>query len=251
MLVFLCGSLAACQTRQEDQQHTGTSQNVASAPAMTTKPTEVNPAAVATTDQPQTPAQGRTEGTVPNVSPGKNDAPSPDYVAGPAVVPGAQQQPSTPPTQPSAAKITQTKETHLSPIKGSELAGDVDLQEFAKGVRVTVTVKDAIPGKHGVHIDERGDCSDVVGGSTGEHFAPTGHDHGLPGASNRHFGDLGNLTVAQDGTGTLDIVVPGATLKAEDRLSLLGRALVVSQSEDLGDGPNGHTGTPIACASIP
>jgi len=218
---------------------------------MTTKPTEVNPAAVATTDQPQTPAQGRTEGTVPNVSPGKNDAPSPDYVAGPAVVPGAQQQPSTPPTQPSAAKITQTKETHLSPIKGSELAGDVDLQEFAKGVRVTVTVKDAIPGKHGVHIDERGDCSDVVGGSTGEHFAPTGHDHGLPGASNRHFGDLGNLTVAQDGTGTLDIVVPGATLKAEDRLSLLGRALVVSQSEDLGDGPNGHTGTPIACASIP
>jgi len=64
------------------------------------------------------------------------------------------------------------------------------------------------------------------------------------------MGDLGNLTIAQDGTGVLDVVVPQTNLKPDDRLSLLGKALVIHQSEDLGDGPGGRSGAPIACTVL-
>jgi Cu-Zn family superoxide dismutase len=128
--------------------------------------------------------------------------------------------------------------------------GEVELSEIAKGVRVYVKVTGAPPGRRGIHIHEKGDCSDITGKSMGNHFAPTGHQHGLPGAPERHLGDLGNLTVAQDGTGVLDVVVPNTNLKDDDRLSLLHKALVIHQSEDLGDGPTGRSGAPIACAVL-
>jgi Cu-Zn family superoxide dismutase len=236
---------------------TGHGQNVTDLPAMTTTPKQPNPGEVPTTDEVQKPTTGPTAGTIPNVSPGKNDAPPVEYGTGSKMVPGMVK----PNAQTvngetalgsagSAEKPTRTAEGKIETVKGVEMDGEVELSELSKGVRVYVKVKGAPPGRRGIHIAEKGDCSDIAHDSMGGHFAPTGHDHGLPGAPDRHLGDLGNLTIAQDGTGVLDVIIPNTNLKDDDRLSLLGKALVIHQSEDIGNGPNGRSGAPIACAVL-
>ena len=232
---------------------TGTTQNVADLPAMVTTPTEANPANVPTTDQMQPPTTGPTAGTIPNTNPGKNDAPPVDYGTGSDMVPGTQEPANSKTvvgTTGPAEKPTRMAEGRIETVKGVKMSGEVELSEISKGVRVYVKVTDAPPGRRGIHIHEKGDCSDIEHKSMGEHFAPTGHHHGLPGAPERHLGDLGNLTIAQDGTGVLDVVIPNTNLKDNDRLSLLHKALVIHQSEDLGDGPTGRSGAPIACAVL-
>jgi superoxide dismutase, Cu-Zn family len=254
-LLTLGLSSLACE-RSNEPAPSGTSQNLNDVPAMTDKPKESNPGSVPTTDQVQPPTTGPTAGTVPNISPGKNDAPAVDYHTGGEIVPGAISRDETQPVagnEPvvgSAEQPKRTAEGKIETIKELKLEGEVELSELAKGVRVYTKVSDAPPGRHGIHIHQKADCSDIPGKSMGEHFAPTGHEHGLPGAKERHTGDLGNLTVAQDGTGVLDVVIPDTNLKAGDRMSLLGRALVIHQSEDVGMGKSGQSGSPIACAAI-
>jgi Cu-Zn family superoxide dismutase len=251
-LVALGACAFGCQERTEEAPQ-GSSQNVSDLPATTITPKEQNPSVVPTTDKAQVPLTGPSAGTVPNTSPGKNDAPPLNYQTGGEVVPGGA--PNADNTknevvQRPAETPKRMAEGRLETVDGVKLDGEVELSELSNGVRVYVKVNDAPPGKRGIHIHEKGDCSNIAGKSMGEHFAPTGHKHGLPGAPERHVGDLGNLTIAQDGTGVLDVVVPETNLKPDDRLSLLGKALVIHQSEDLGEGPSGRSGSPIACAVL-
>jgi Cu-Zn family superoxide dismutase len=229
-------------------------ENVNDAPAQVPQPVlEADPRNVPTTDQPQLPApSGPTAGTTPNVSPGKNDAPSPDITTGGHKSPFGQAVPPDGPTVVPVRGAEKTEKTSadLEVVDGEKLNGEVLFEKFSGGVRVTVNVKDGKPGLHGVHVHEKGDCSNIPGKSMGEHFAPHGKQHGLPGAPERHFGDLGNIAVAQDGTGVLDITIPQANLTKDDRLSLLGKALVIHRSEDKGVGKGGGSGDPIACAVI-
>jgi Cu-Zn family superoxide dismutase len=230
-----------------------TRENVIDAPAQIPQPIlEADPRNVPTTDQPQLPAPtGPSAGTTPNVSPGKNDAPSPDITTGGHKSPFGQVAPDAPRVVPvRGTEKTEKASADLEVSSGEKMSGEVLLEKFSGGVRVTVNVKDGKPGLHGVHIHEKGDCSNIAGKSMGEHYAPTGKQHGLPGAPERHFGDLGNIAVAQDGAGVLDITIPNATLEKGDRLSLAGRALVIHRSEDKGVGKGGGSGDPIACAVI-
>jgi superoxide dismutase, Cu-Zn family len=230
-----------------------TRENVNDAPAQTPQPIVENDARnVPTTDQPQLPApSGPSAGTTPNVSPGKNDAPSPDITTGGHKSPFGQVPPDGTSVVPvRGGEKTEKASADIKAGPGESLEGEVLLEKFSGGVRVTVNVKDAKPGLHGVHVHQKGDCSDIPGKSMGEHFAPTGKKHGLPGATDRHFGDLGNIAVAQDGTGVLDITIPEANLTKDDRLSLLGKALVIHRGEDKGVGKGGGSGDPIACAVI-
>jgi superoxide dismutase, Cu-Zn family len=110
-------------------------------------------------------------------------------------------------------------------------------------------VEDAQPGRRGVHVHERGDCSDIPGKSMGSHFAPQGHEHALPGTPQRHLGDLGNIEVTGDGNGILQIKIDNATLD-DGPNSFVGKALVIHEKEDVGTGPSGDSGSPIACAII-
>jgi Cu-Zn family superoxide dismutase len=135
---------------------------------------------------------------------------------------------------------------------GVQLNGAAQLEEVAGGVRVAVTLEMSRRGLHGTHIHERGDCNDIRHESMGDHFAPDGRPHGLPGYAPHHLGDLGNLVIHKSGEGKLEITVPAATLQPGGRRSLLGRAIVVHERRDRGarSQPAGDSGQPIACAVI-
>jgi Cu-Zn family superoxide dismutase len=137
----------------------------------------------------------------------------------------------------------------LQAAPGVALSGKAEFTAGPEGVRARVKLADATPGKHGIHVHQKGDCSDIPGKSMGEHFAPDHKEHGLLDAAARHLGDLGNIEVAADGTGAIDVLVPTATLD-DGTQSYLGRALVIHEKEDVGTGPSGDSGTPIACAVI-
>lgn len=133
---------------------------------------------------------------------------------------------------------------------GTKITGEAEFTELATGVRIEVEVENAPVGEKGIHIHEKGDCSDIPNKSMGDHFAPKGAKHGLPGAPERHLGDLGNITIDSEGKGKLDITVPGANLKPNDAMSFLGKALVLHESNDKGTGEAGDAGKPVACALI-
>lgn len=143
-------------------------------------------------------------------------------------------------------------EADIKGAEGKEIEGEAKFKSTDGGVRVSVDVENAPPGSKGIHIHEKGDCSDIPGKSMGSHFAPDGHDHALPNQGVRHLGDLGNIPVGEDGKGHLEIIIAGANLKEGDPKSFLGKSIVIHEDADKGslDQPAGASGTPMACGVI-
>jgi Cu-Zn family superoxide dismutase len=144
-------------------------------------------------------------------------------------------------------------EAALTAAPGAKIEGKATFIEEPGGVRVVLEVENAPPGRKGVHVHERGDCSDIPAKSMGPHFAPKLEQHALPAeGDSHHLGDLGNIDVNADGTGRLEIKAVDATLGGDDGTSFLGRALVVHTGEDAGSvaQPAGDSGAPMACGVI-
>lgn len=146
-------------------------------------------------------------------------------------------------------------EVELESADGAEIEGSGTFEEDVGGVRLVLYVEDAAPGAKGVHIHEKGDCSDIAGKSMGGHFSPDQHEHALPserGTTERHLGDMGNIQVGEDGEGTLNFLIRNATLRAGEPNSLIGKAVVVHAGQDQGEAsqPSGSSGPPIACGVI-
>jgi len=151
---------------------------------------------------------------------------------------------------PVATDEPRRASTELSTTSATEMKAAATFEETADGVSVVLNVEHAKPGKQAVHVHELGDCSDIAGKSMGEHFAPDHKEHGLPDESEHHLGDLGNITIAKDGKGSLDITAPGANLKDGDPQSFVGRAIIVHAKKDDGGQPTGNAGGRIGCAEI-
>lgn len=157
-----------------------------------------------------------------------------------------------PKTEPAGARPAEA----LGPVpllakSGADVSGSVTMRTVDGKVHVQVSVENTPAGRHGVHVHEKGDCSAPDASSAGGHFNPEGHPHGLPGGGGpRHLGDFGNIDVAGDGTGTLEITVEGANLDEGDPMSFRGRALIVHENPDTGEQPTGGAGGRIACAEL-
>jgi Cu-Zn family superoxide dismutase len=118
------------------------------------------------------------------------------------------------------------------------------------GVHVDVRIQGATPGQHGFHFHQNGDCSAPDATSAGDHWNPTGTPHGAPGSPPHHAGDLGNIEVAADGTGTLSMHLPNVTLTPGD-MSVVGKAAIVhANPDDLTSQPSGNAGPRIACGVV-
>ena len=180
------------------------------------------------------------------------------------------QEPSTPPAadtaaeasaaaEPSAAEEQPAESASAGPTvvevpieakSGSKLQGTARFTEQDNAVKVELKVSGLKPGDRATHVHEKGDCSAPDAKSAGDHFNPDKHPHARPPEGPRHLGDLGNISIAKDGTGSLEIVVEGANLKAGDPHSFLDRALIVHEKKDDGGQPTGNAGGRIGCAVI-
>jgi superoxide dismutase, Cu-Zn family len=150
----------------------------------------------------------------------------------------------------SAANEPQAKAT-IESKSGSTVAGTATFMELTTGgTKVHVHIEHAPPGTHGLHIHEKGDCSDPEAKSAGGHFNPGNMPHAAPGEMRRHAGDLGNIEIKADGSGDLDITSDMLTVK-EGPNSVVGRSVVFHEkADDLTTQPTGNAGGRLGCGVI-
>lgn len=128
-------------------------------------------------------------------------------------------------------------------------AGSVTVREVAGGLRVTVEGRDLPPGLHGLHLHTVGKCEGPDFASAGPHWNPTGKMHGMKNPQGPHEGDLPNLMIGADGTGTITADIPGASF---DGLIDTDRAAMVvhAATDDLMTDPSGNSGARLACGVL-
>ena len=127
---------------------------------------------------------------------------------------------------------------------GEAIAADGDGKILLK-----VNVKGLVAGEYGVHIHSIGNCEAPDYKSAGGHWNPAQAEHGLNNPKGAHKGDIPNLVVAENGTGSLEASID-ASLAGETN-SLLdadGASFMVHAGpDDLATDPSGNSGARIMC----
>lgn len=137
----------------------------------------------------------------------------------------------------------------VHPTAGNDAHGVVTFERVRGGVRIVADLDGLTPGEHGFHIHEKGDCSAPDGTSAGGHFNPLGAPHAGPDATERHVGDLGNVTADAEGRVRAEWV--DHQIAFAGARSILGRALVVhAGADDLSSQPSGAAGPRVACGVV-
>lgn len=137
----------------------------------------------------------------------------------------------------------------LHPTEGNEARGTVIFTRGQNGISIVADVEGLGPGQHGFHIHEFGDCTAPDGTSAGGHFNPEGNPHGAPSDTERHVGDLGNLSADDAGMGHYERTDSHITFQGPH--SIIGRGIIVHAGEDdLTTQPTGDAGPRVACGVI-
>lgn len=114
------------------------------------------------------------------------------------------------------------------------------------------------PGKHAVHIHEKGDCECDGFKCAGGHFDPGPNGNSDADANHGyHAGDLPSITIDESGEGILEAITTRVTL-SDGPVSILqaeeGTSLMVHGNPDPytpGESGSGHSGGPrLACGKI-
>jgi Cu-Zn family superoxide dismutase len=144
-----------------------------------------------------------------------------------------------------------TAKATIESKSGSTVTGTATFTELATGgVKVHVHIEHAPPGTHGLHIHEKGDCSDAEAKNAGGHFNPNNMPHAGPMEMKRHAGDLGNIEIKADGTGDLDLTSDMLTVKPGPN-SVVGRSVVFHETgDDMRTQPTGNAGGRLGCGVI-
>jgi superoxide dismutase, Cu-Zn family len=115
------------------------------------------------------------------------------------------------------------------------------------------------PGMHGMHIHQNANCGPndsgadgaiVAAGSAGAHWNPLDAGHGFPTAAVHHAGDMGNIIIADAGTGKLTLVSKDWTVQPGTK-SVVGHAIIFHvQADDGVSQPVGDAGSRPGCGVI-
>jgi superoxide dismutase, Cu-Zn family len=107
--------------------------------------------------------------------------------------------------------------------------GTATLTPAAKGVKITIDIRNLPPGEHSIHIHQVAKCEPPDFKSAGPHFGGAGHTHeGMQGMPAGDIPDFA-LIVAADGTAHASTLAPNVTLgtDANSVFSNGGTAIVI------------------------
>ncbi len=118
-------------------------------------------------------------------------------------------------------------------------------------ITLVIEVQGASPGLHAVHIHANGDCSAPDGTSAGGHWNPTGVAHGKWGEGEFHLGDIGNITVGEDGTGSITLTTDLWEIGTGSDVDVVGKGIILhADADDFVSQPSGAAGARIGCGVI-
>jgi Cu-Zn family superoxide dismutase len=132
---------------------------------------------------------------------------------------------------------------------GQTVAGTAKFTEHDGVVTMAVTFTAAPVGTRGIHIHQMPACGNE-GMDAGPHWDDdntAADNHHLPPAAG-HLGDMGNITIAADGTGTLTFSNPAWTLGDGAATDIVPHAIILHQMMDDGSMPS--SGARWGCALI-
>lgn len=139
----------------------------------------------------------------------------------------------------------------ISASNDSGLTGEVVFTQNGDQVTFMIEIQGASPGLHAVHIHEYGDCSAPDGTSAGGHWNPTDVAHGKWGEGEFHLGDIGNISVSEDGTGSLSLTTDLWEIGTGSDIDVVGKSMIVHAGEDdFTSQPSGAAGSRIGCGVI-
>ena len=154
--------------------------------------------------------------------------------------------------------IMSNKPIYAIAVFNDNIKGTVKLTEdlVNNQIKIDLNITGLIPNSlHGFHVHEAGDLTDKCT-SMCAHFNPYGKNHGCPGTTERHVGDLGNIKTNNKGEAKYTFYDNVIKLRGT-KCNIIGRGLIIHQDEDdCGKGGNaeslktGNAGKRIACAVI-
>ena len=139
----------------------------------------------------------------------------------------------------------------IGPASDSNVTGMAIFTQNGDQITLTIQIQNASPGVHAVHIHESGDCSAPDGTSAGGHWNPTGVAHGKWREGEFHLGDIGNITVGEDGTGSIELTTDLWEIGTGSDVDIVGRGIIVhAGADDFTSQPSGNAGARIGCGAI-
>lgn len=159
--------------------------------------------------------------------------------------------PTEPPEDAAAADTTQDAAmpqmatASLKTADGRD-AGTVTASERDGGIAIAVTAMGLTAGDRGIHVHTTGQCEGPKFETAGGHWNPVGAEHGLSNPQGAHYGDMPNLTIAGDGSGTMEYMIDNTSLA--EMLDEDGAAVIIhAGADDQMTDPSGDSGDRVAC----
>lgn len=148
----------------------------------------------------------------------------------------------------------QSAQAIINPVfADTSINGTARFQQMEDG-RIKMTLNLSVPAKAGqsvaVHIHEHGNCGDTAK-HAGGHWNPTNVAHGKWGSAAFHSGDIGNVTLDAQGTGSMELDTDLWSIGGDAGKNILNKTLVVHGGvDDYSSQPSGNSGTRIGCGVI-
>lgn len=141
----------------------------------------------------------------------------------------------------------------ISEKDGSGLTGKATFVEMDGLVHVKIEIQNATSGLHAAHL-HIGSCTDV-----GPHWHPMGIPAGTigvpvavgtPDMPPIGVGEIGNISVGEDGTGVLEFITPLWSLSGDPSTDILGKLILIHETGDtFQTNPHAHH-TPMETSDI-